>query len=65
MSEVVNHHVEKLMPEIYTKYHSKVMRNALAKGSENLSKKDRLVFARHKSGFVFPVWISLKLIETL
>lgn len=41
------------------------MRNALTKGMENISKKERFVFARHKSGFVFPVWISFKLVETL
>ena len=25
MNEIANHHVEKLMPEIYTKYHKKIM----------------------------------------
>lgn len=65
MNEILHHNIEKLMPEIYAKYHSKIVLNALNKGAENISKKERLVFARHKSGFVFPVWISFKMVETL
>ena len=52
-----NHNVEKLMPEMYAKNHSKVLDNALAKGPDNIPNKERLVFARHKSGYIFPVWL--------
>ena len=52
-----NYNVEKLMPEMYAKNHSKVLEEALAKGPENIPNKERLVFARHKSGFIFPIWI--------
>lgn len=45
------------MPEMYAKHHAKVLDNALAKGAENIINKDRLVFARHRSGYVFPVWL--------
>lgn len=41
------------------------MMNSLSKGAENITKKERLVFARHKSGFVFPVWIQFKIMESL
>jgi hypothetical protein len=52
-----NHNVEKLMPEMYAKNHSKVLDDALNKGPENIPNKERLVFARHKSGYIFPVWL--------
>ena len=29
MSEITNHHVEKFMPDIYTKYHKKIMQDAM------------------------------------
>ena len=52
-----NFHVEKLMPEMYGKHHSKILDEALLKGPENIPNKERLVFARHKSGYIFPNWI--------
>ena len=55
--EIKNHNVERLMPDMYAKNHSKVLEDALMKGSENIPNKERLVFAKHKSGYVFPVWL--------
>lgn len=63
--EIKNHNVEKLMPEMYGSHHSKVLEEALAKGPENIPNKERLVFARHKSGYVFPVWLQLKMVQTM
>jgi len=52
------------MPELYAKNHSRVLDDALAKGAENIPNKERLVFARNKSGYLFPVWLQLKLIQS-
>ena len=65
VNEILFHHVEKLMPEMYAKHHSKVLDDALAKGPENIPNKERLVFARHKSGYIYPVWIQLKLVQSV
>lgn len=62
LNEMKNHNVEKLMPEMYAKNHSKVLDEALAKGPENIPNKERLVFARHKSSYIFPVWLQLKMV---
>ena len=61
-SEIKNHNIEKLMPEMYAKNHSKILDDAVTKGSESIHNKERLVFGRHKSGYIFPVWICLKMI---
>ena len=55
--EMKNYNVEKLMPEMYARHHSKILEDALAKGADNIPNKERLVFARHKSGYIFPVWL--------
>ena len=52
------------MPEMYAKNHSRILDDALAKGAENIPNKERLVFARNKSGYVFPVWLQLKMIQS-
>jgi PAS domain S-box-containing protein len=55
--EIKNHNVERLMPEMYAKGHSKVLDDALSKGPDNIPYKERLVFGRHKSGYIFPFWL--------
>jgi PAS domain S-box-containing protein len=64
MNEIKGHNVEKMMPEVYAKNHSRILDDALAKGPENIPNKERLVFARHKSGYLFPVWLQLKMIQS-
>jgi len=64
-SEMKDHNVEKLMPEMYASNHSKILEEALAKGYENIPNKERLVFARHKSGYIFPVRLELRMIESV
>jgi len=53
------------MPEMYAKKHSIVIDDALSKGPENIPLKQRLVFARHRSSYIFPVWIQLKAIANV
>lgn len=45
------------MPELYARHHAKILEEALQKGAENIINKERLIFAKHKSGYIFPVWI--------
>ena len=59
-----NHNVEKLMPDIYAKYHYQALEAALQKGPEGIPNKERLVFARHKSGYIFPVWLQIKAVQS-
>lgn len=49
------------MPKMYGKLHNEILLDALSKGAENIPNKERLVFARHKSGYIFPVWLQLKM----
>lgn len=58
--EICNFKVEKLMPEPYAKSHYMVVEKALNSEGSNMNTKERLVFAKHKSGYVFPVLIQIK-----
>jgi hypothetical protein len=55
--ELKSYIVEKLMPDMYAKNHSKILDEALQKGPDNIPNKERLVFAKHKSHYIFPVWL--------
>lgn len=54
--------MERLMPEMYAIHHNKILDDSLQKGPENIPNKERIVFARHKSGYVFPVWLQIKMV---
>jgi len=60
--EIVGKSVETLMPTLYARHHTKVLRNAIQRGPEHIPSKERFVFALNKSGYIFPVFIQLKLI---
>ena len=49
---------------MYAKNHSRILEEALSKGPENIPNKERLVFAKHKSGFIFPILLQLKMVSS-
>lgn len=57
---LIGHEVEMLMPRIYARNHKKALECAIQKPPDLLSSKERLVFGRHSSGYIFPVWLSIK-----
>ena len=54
---LVGKEVEVLMPKIYSKYHKKFLEAAIQKPPDLLSNKDKPVFGKHSSGFIFPFWL--------
>ena len=49
---------------MYAKNHSRVLEEALSKGPENIPNKERFIFTKHKSGFIFPIWLQLKMVSS-
>lgn len=62
--ELCNFHVDRLMPEMYTKNHTKLLDEAVSNNTLNVHSKERLVFAKHKSGYIFPVRLQVKMISS-
>jgi hypothetical protein len=58
--DLINHDVEILMPKIYSKYHKKFLESAIQKPPDLLSNKERPVFGKHFSGYIFPLWLQIK-----
>ena len=52
------------MPDIYSRFHGQALEGALQKGPEGIQNKERLVFGKHKSGYIFPVWIQVKSVHS-
>lgn len=53
--DLLNKGVKILMPNIYAKNHDEFIRSAVIKSSEPISNKDKNVYGRHTSGYIFPV----------
>ena len=66
-SELINRNIKLLMPTIYAKYHDQFLLDYITnEGKPNWGKamnKERVIFGKHKSYYIFPIIISLKAIQ--
>lgn len=56
------------MPQIYAKFHDQFIDSYLNNGAEGgiINKnKERLVFGKNKSNYIFPVYLSLRAVPTV
>ena len=66
-TELLNRKVNYLMPQVYGKYHDAFLENYLNAGEQSLiaKNKERLVFGKNKSNYVFPVNLSLRAVQSI
>ncbi|KAM3130949.1 hypothetical protein pb186bvf_016972 [Paramecium bursaria] len=60
--EIIDQNIKKFMPSIIAADHDLYLNNFVERGRINIVKKDkRLILAKHKSGFLIPINVRLKL----
>lgn len=60
--EIIDQNIKKFMPSIIAVDHDLYLNNFVERGRINIVKKDkRLILAKHKSGFLIPINVRLKL----
>jgi PAS domain S-box-containing protein len=66
-TELINKKVNALMPEVYGEYHDSFIENYLNMGESSLiaRNKERLVFGKHKTEYVFPTYVSIKFAQSV
>ena len=57
---IIGHEVERLMPRIYAKQHKKFLEQAIQKPPELLSSKEKFIFGKHSTGYIFPIQLTIK-----
>lgn len=62
-NQILNRKVEMLMPSILAQHHDGFVSNYLGSMEGNLINKERFVLAKHKTGYLFPVIIFVKVVE--
>jgi len=62
--EILHQNVKMLMPNIYARFHDEIVRTACMKSNEQFSNKERNVFGRHSSGFVFPASLQIRYFQS-
>ena len=50
------------MPEMYARYHPKLVEEAVNNSNHIIPSQERQIFAKHKSGYIFPIRIQLKMV---
>ena len=65
-AELINRKVNVLMPQIYSKFHDQFIEHYINTNESRLTNtnKDRFVFGKNKSTYIFPVFIMVKAIQT-
>jgi len=61
-TELLNRKVNVLMPQVFSKYHDSFMENYLNTGESVMvgKNKEKMVFGKNKSNYIFPVYLSIK-----
>jgi len=61
-TELLNRKVNVLMPQVFAKYHDSFIENYLNTGESVMvgKNKEKLVFGKNKSNYIFPVYLSIK-----
>jgi PAS domain S-box-containing protein len=53
--ELLGKNVKVIMPPLYAQHHDEFVRAAIIKSVDAISNKERSVYGRHTSGYIFPV----------
>lgn len=59
-SELINRNVKILMPSLYSKNHDSFIENYNQTQEMKFIDKERFVFGKHKSYYIFPVFVNIK-----
>jgi PAS domain S-box-containing protein len=58
--DLIGKDVEVLMPRLYARIHRRILEQALTKPPDVITAKERQVFGKHATGYIFPIWLSIK-----
>ncbi len=64
-SEIINRNVKLLMPNLYQVHHDSFIENYVSNKDSKLFNKERMVFAKNKAGYAFPIFLMIKPIHSL
>ena len=66
-TELINRKVNVLMPQVYSKYHDSFIENYMNNNESKLANtnKEKLVFGKNKSNYIFPVYITIKAVPSI
>ena len=63
--DLVGKDVETLMPRLYARVHRRFLEQAVQKPPDAILAKERQVFGKHATGYIFPVWLAIKPVPSL
>lgn len=63
--DIVNKDVEMLMPRTFSENHKDFLGVSSTKSADQISSRERSVFGKHFSGYIFPAWLQIKNLPSL
>lgn len=62
--ELLSKNIKILMPNIYSYNHDEFVRSACMKSVDQITNKERSVYGRHTSGYIFPISLQIKYFQS-
>jgi len=59
-TDLLNKNVNVLMPSIFAKHHDEILKRYTETSESTFINKDKLVYGKNKSGYIFPLIIQIK-----
>ena len=55
--EIINHNIKLLQPTLFSDHHDEFLNVTIQKAPDQISSRERQIFGKHYSGYVFPLWL--------
>lgn len=63
--DILSKNVKIMMPSIFADHHDDFLNESLEKAADQISSRERQIFGKHISGYIFPLWLQIKNIPSL
>ena len=63
--DILNKNIKILQPKTYSEHHDEFLNVTIQKAADQISSRERQIFGKHFSGYVFPLWLQIKNLPSL
>jgi len=63
--DIISKNITILQPRIVSDHHDELLNTSIQKAADQISSRERQIFGKHISGYIFPLWLQIKNLPSL
>jgi PAS domain S-box-containing protein len=63
--DIIGKNVKMLQPKLISDHHDDLLNTSITKQADQISSRERQIFGKHYSGYIFPLWLQIKNLPSL